>query len=429
VSKNSWIRVSFQSAGIQEAALAVARFPATTREYGEFIQAGGYRIRKLWSDAGWRWLQSIGFTQPAYWGQPGYGEPNLPVTGVSFFEAEAFAKFREARLPTDFEWFMLASDGGQRRFPWGNDANHLRARANLRFFQGAQPTFRTPVDRFKKGVSRQGVWDLLGNVSEWCHRDSFLAKRDAHLAVLRGGCNWHSPHIVDNYFRDLVVKSMRDNQTGIRLVKGEVLDQGSLLPDWSPGSSMNKHIIAERPTKPFRQEGIPDNLDEKTWCLKLRGKVSFEVELTLEMLRTQLPAVTKRGVFLCVCRWGAINEVKGVRLHDVVQLAQPTLPLDNTFVTQKSVAGPDGHIYESTIPLGQALDDDAILAYELDGQPLSMDLGWPLRLINFNLYGYKQVKCLGELVFTDEFKPGWWEMEKQYDINGVIRPGPVVIVR
>jgi DMSO/TMAO reductase YedYZ molybdopterin-dependent catalytic subunit len=191
---------------------------------------------------------------------------------------------------------------------------------------------------------------------------------------------------------------------------------------------MNKHIVAERPTKLFRQEGIPDNLDERTWCLKLRGKVRFEMGLTLGTLRTQLPAVTKTGVFLCVCRWGAINEVKGVRLQDVVQLAQPTLPLDYTYVMQRSVAGPNGHVYESSIPLAQALDDDAILAYELDGQPLSMDLGWPLRLINFNLYGYKQVKCLGELVFTDEFKPGWWETEKQYDIKGVIRPGPTVIV-
>jgi DMSO/TMAO reductase YedYZ molybdopterin-dependent catalytic subunit len=93
------------------------------------------------------------------------------------------------------------------------------------------------------------------------------------------------------------------------------------------------------------------------------------------------------------------------------------------YLLQRSVPGTVGKVYESTIPLRDALDHGAILCYEMDGQSLTLELGWPLRLIDPSLYGYKQVKCIGELRLTTEFRAGWWEVEAGYDPAGTIRGG------
>jgi iron(II)-dependent oxidoreductase len=74
------------------------RAPVTTREFGEFIRKGGYEERKFWTEAGWDQRgpsrAPIGFEEQ---------QPDAPVTCVSWFEAEAYARSRGARLPTEHE--------------------------------------------------------------------------------------------------------------------------------------------------------------------------------------------------------------------------------------------------------------------------------------------------------------------------------------
>src|SRR5262249_25375670 len=71
-------------------------------EYAEFIDAGGYEDRTVWTDAGWAWRQAEGATAPLDWDD----EPPArePVQHVSFHEAEAYALWRGKRLPTEAEW-------------------------------------------------------------------------------------------------------------------------------------------------------------------------------------------------------------------------------------------------------------------------------------------------------------------------------------
>jgi len=202
----------------KKAGLLFAQYPTTVTEYRKFIDAGGYGERRWWTQRGWTWRTKNNIVQPAYWREPGYEQPSKPVTGVSFWEAEAYARFRGASLPTEHEWYFLASNGGTTRYPWGNQEPDPD-RANLAFFGAFGVSQRLPVNRPTTGASPDGVADLIGNVSEWClpGADTELAS-EAMQAVLRGGACWHVPGTVDASFRDVVPLAVRDNQTGIRLV-------------------------------------------------------------------------------------------------------------------------------------------------------------------------------------------------------------------
>jgi ergothioneine biosynthesis protein EgtB len=94
----------------------------TCGEYLEFIQAGGYEDASLWLSEGWAWVNRTGHHAPAYWLPPDNVRNNTedwkifgvdgvvdlpvthPVTHLNFFEVDAFAQWRGARLPTEFEW-------------------------------------------------------------------------------------------------------------------------------------------------------------------------------------------------------------------------------------------------------------------------------------------------------------------------------------
>jgi len=104
------------------AAFRIDRAPVTTAAFAEFVADGGYRRRELWSDAGWLHRERDGWERPLYWTRDGGVrrfdrtvplEPELPVMHVSFFEAGAFARWRGARLPSEFEWEYVATLAGE----------------------------------------------------------------------------------------------------------------------------------------------------------------------------------------------------------------------------------------------------------------------------------------------------------------------------
>ena len=98
----------------------------TNEEFLEFINAGGYQQFKFWHAEGWDWVQNNNIHSPLYWHQID-GEwyhynlnglqkinPEAPVSHVSYFEAFAYAQYRDSRLPTEFEWEVA-----QPYFSWG----------------------------------------------------------------------------------------------------------------------------------------------------------------------------------------------------------------------------------------------------------------------------------------------------------------------
>jgi iron(II)-dependent oxidoreductase len=104
-------------------AFRIDRSPVTNADFLEFVEDGGYGRRELWSEAGWLQRRRGGWQGPLYWTADGRERrfdrieepaPELPVMHVSWFEADAFARWRGARLPTEAEWekaAALAGDG------------------------------------------------------------------------------------------------------------------------------------------------------------------------------------------------------------------------------------------------------------------------------------------------------------------------------
>ena len=411
----------------------VARFPVTVEQYSHFIEAGGYRRKELWSERGWEWCQQLGVEQPTYWGEEGYKGGKLPVTGISFWEAEAFANFADARLPNEAEWRWMASNGGETRFPWGDSMDE--GLANLAFFGVYAPSERVPVDSLPGGRSRSDVWDLIGNVSEWClPGDDSVLDSSCASAVLRGGCCWHTPVAVDCDFRDEVALTTRDNQTGIRLVRGSFGQLPAPVSSDGPASEgESPSVVAfarplSRPTRPFRQEGLPESWSPESWRLEITGAVRRPLSLSLGELRSEFPSSEDEGMFVCVCGWAELNTFKGISVRSLLDAVETDEPLAELYLRQISIPGENGEIYDSYLSIADLLTHDALLALEMDGKPLSLELGGALRLIDFHLYGYKTVKSLGTIQIVREFELGWWEKEKQYDPQGTIRPGVVTVV-
>jgi len=87
---------------------SIDRYPVTQKQYRQFINADGYRIANYWHPEGWQWKTNHQIQQPRYWNNSSdYNE--YPVCGISWYEADAYARFLGKRLPTEFEWEKAAT--------------------------------------------------------------------------------------------------------------------------------------------------------------------------------------------------------------------------------------------------------------------------------------------------------------------------------
>jgi ergothioneine biosynthesis protein EgtB len=150
----------------------IDRYPVTRGAYQEFIDAGGYTQQRWWSDAGWHWLENLESDrrssrspQPLYWDAWPVTDEH-PVCGVSWYEADAYARFCGKRLPTEAEWEKAArwnpNTNQSQVYPWG-DSVPDRLLCNHQSDRG----MTTPVNAFPQGQNTYGCYDMLGNVWEW----------------------------------------------------------------------------------------------------------------------------------------------------------------------------------------------------------------------------------------------------------------------
>jgi DMSO/TMAO reductase YedYZ molybdopterin-dependent catalytic subunit len=143
--------------------------------------------------------------------------------------------------------------------------------------------------------------------------------------------------------------------------------------------------------------------DPNSWRLEIDGLVERKLSLSYDML-LRLPRAEQVSTFHCVTGWTVDNvHWAGVRLKHLLELAQP-LP-EATALRFVSMEVP----YTDSLTLKQALLPDVMLAYELDGKPLSRPHGSPARVVIPEMYGYKGVKWLTRIELVAEQPTGYWE--------------------
>ncbi len=156
-------------------AFRIGRVPVTNAQWQAFIDAGGYDDPAWWSSRGWEHRLAAGLERPMSWSADGsrrrFGiveevPADEPVQHVCFFEAEAYAAWAGARLPTEQEWEKACTwDPGaerRRRWPWGG-SEWTPALANL----GGDALRPAPVGAYEAGASAYGVEQMIGDVWEW----------------------------------------------------------------------------------------------------------------------------------------------------------------------------------------------------------------------------------------------------------------------
>jgi iron(II)-dependent oxidoreductase len=148
-------------------AFSIDRLPVSFADFARFIAAGGYRDRSLWSDAGWALCEAEKWERPRFFEEPEWKHVSgleQPACGVSWFEAEAYARWVGGRLPTEAEWEKSARGVDDARvYPWGDEWEEGRCS-----FRGGPVRAAPPVGSFPSGASPYGVLDLAGGLWEWC---------------------------------------------------------------------------------------------------------------------------------------------------------------------------------------------------------------------------------------------------------------------
>jgi ergothioneine biosynthesis protein EgtB len=151
-------------------------YDVTNRDFLEFVEAGGYDRREIWDEEGWEWRSRSGVRHPLFWERGDAGwlwrgmfervplPPAWPVY-VSHAEAQAFARSKGRRLPSEAEFHRAAygtPEGAERSYPWGEDPpDPTRGHFDFASFDPA------PVGSFPSGRSAWGLHDLVGNGWEW----------------------------------------------------------------------------------------------------------------------------------------------------------------------------------------------------------------------------------------------------------------------
>jgi gamma-glutamyl hercynylcysteine S-oxide synthase len=214
--------------------------PVTAFEWAEFIEDGGYRRSDLWSEEGWAWREAEGADLPEYWIRldgryasfAPFGlrpvHPDEPASSLSWFEADAYARWKGRRLPTEREWEHAAASSGTdvRRYPWGDQEP-----SDELAIYGLSNWGPAPVGSRPGGQAASGALDLAGNVWEWTS-SPFLpypgfrafpydgyskSHMDGRHYSCRGGSWATSGPILRCTFRNWYVPGYRQGLLGVRL--------------------------------------------------------------------------------------------------------------------------------------------------------------------------------------------------------------------
>ena len=189
----------------------------TNGEYREFIDAGGYTQSDFWLSDGWAAVNERGWNRPLYWsegldseftlGGPRAIDPGAPVTHVSYYEADAFARWAGARLPTEFEWEIAAQSAERDGNFMESGYLHPVSSATDQLFGDAWEWTSSPYAPYP------GFEPLAGSLGEY--NGKFMCNQ---MTVRGGSCATSRSHIRASY-RSFFYPDARWQFLGFRLAK------------------------------------------------------------------------------------------------------------------------------------------------------------------------------------------------------------------
>jgi hypothetical protein len=256
------------------------KYEVTNKEYKAFMDAGAYSNKKFWNNEMYQnekeisidaalssFLDKTGRPGPANWEAGTYpdGQENFPVTGVSWYEAAAYAVYVNKQLPTVFHW-SVAAETGRTQF--------IVALSN---FSGKNAT----AVGSNEGYSSFGIYDIAGNAREWCSNTN--ESKETHY-VLGGGWNDPTYAFNDSYLAPAMDRSISNGFRCIRLLPGDT----AIAKLMKPVPMAFRDYTKEKPVDDktfdiYRQQFLYDKtalnekveltLDNESWTAE---KISFD---------------------------------------------------------------------------------------------------------------------------------------------------------
>jgi len=181
--------------------------PSTSAFYMDKYEVTNAQYRKF--------IRAIGHRKPEFWHDSRFNQPNQPVVGVSWHDAAAYAKWAGKRLPTEAKWEYAARGGFMdKEFGWVDDESLARDYANYKLTGGKDKWLDTtsPVGSLKS--NGYGLYDMAGNVWEWCQD---WHDNDQKEKVLRGGSWGSNGHYLRLAYRGIAPHT-RNSYYGFRCV-------------------------------------------------------------------------------------------------------------------------------------------------------------------------------------------------------------------
>lgn len=218
----------------------VSQYCITEYEYLEFVINNGYQNDNNWSYNGLLWKKENNILHPLYWfnnnniwfrkhfSQIIKIGSNLPVCNISYYEAEAYCKWKNVRLIQESEYEYLATNHGTTLYPWGNNSiNNTLCNINN------SHNYCVNVDSYKNGDNIDGISQLLGNIWEWC--DNVIYPYNGFVIdpiyremsypyfgkkkICRGGCFCVDQYLIHSKYRNAQLPECRIQFIGFRVCK------------------------------------------------------------------------------------------------------------------------------------------------------------------------------------------------------------------
>ena len=153
---------------------------------------------------------------------------------------------------------------------------------------------------------------------------------------------------------------------------------------------------------PVLHAGTVPDTDLATWDFRVFGEVESLLRLSWDEF-TALPTREITTDIHCVTRWSRFDtSFKGVHWSELAKIVKPK-------PSARYVLAHAEQDFTANVPLAALEDEEALLAYEADGEPLAPEHGWPLRLVIPKRYFWKSAKWLRGIELLDHDEPGFWE--------------------